>query len=118
MAPATAGGAKRRSPNGTRGAPIPPRDGAVAWGDGHRRDAILQDIEAKGLAGWKNENGYHRRSVAENMMYRLKQLGDSLYSRPFEHQANEADIRAAILNTFSYLGMPTSVRVGQVAPAA
>ncbi|HQO28375.1 MAG TPA: IS5/IS1182 family transposase, partial [Accumulibacter sp.] len=72
----------------------------------------------KGLDGWKNESGYHRRSIAENMMYRLKQLGDSLFSRRFERQVNEAHVRAAIINTFTYLGMPQSVRVGQVAPAA
>ncbi|MER2624180.1 MAG: IS5 family transposase [Accumulibacter sp.] len=99
-------------------ATIPPRDGAVAWGDGHPRDAILQAIEAKGLAGWKNDSGYHRRSIAENMMFRLKQLGDSLYSRTFERQVTEAHVRAAILNTFTYLGMPRSDRVGQIAPAA
>ena len=97
---------------------IPPRDGAVTWGDDHPRDAILQEIEAKGLDGWKNDSGYHRRSIAENMMYRLKQLGDSLYSRTFERQVNEAHVRAAIINTFTYLGMPQSVRVGQIAPAA
>ena len=99
-------------------ATIPPRDGAVTWGDDHPRDVILQEIEAKGLDGWKNESGYHRRSIAENMMYRLKQLGDSLYSRTFERQVNEAHVRAAIINTFTYLGMPQSVRVGQIASAA
>jgi hypothetical protein len=52
------------------------------------------------------------------MMYRFKQLGDSLFSRRFERQVNEAHVRAAIINTFTYLGMPQSVRVGQVAPAA
>jgi Transposase DDE domain len=99
-------------------ATIPPRDGAVPWGDDHPRDAILKDIDAKGSAGWKNDSGYHRRSIAENMMYRLKQLGDSLYSRTFERQVTEADVRAAIINTFTYLGMPQSVGVGQIAPAA
>jgi hypothetical protein len=52
------------------------------------------------------------------MMYRLKQLGDSLYSRTFERQVTEAHVRAAILNTFTYLGMPRSDRVGQIASAA
>jgi hypothetical protein len=99
-------------------ATIPPRDGAVAWGDDPPRDAILQEIEAKGLASWKNDSGYHRRSIAENMMYRLKQLGDSLYSRTFERQVTEAHVRAAILNTFTYLGMPRSDRVGKIASAA
>ena len=78
MVPTTATAATWRLPNGTRVAnTIPPRDGAVAWGDDHPRDAILQAIEAKGLAGWKKDSGDHRRSITENMMFRLKQLGDS-----------------------------------------
>ena len=52
------------------------------------------------------------------MMYRLKQLGGSLYSRTFERQVTEAHVLAAIHNTFTYLGMPCSDRVGQSATAA
>jgi len=52
------------------------------------------------------------------MRYRLKQLGSRLYSRTFERQMNEPHVRAAIINTFTYLGMPQFARVGQVAPAA
>ena len=99
-------------------ATIPPREGAVPWGEDHPRDAILNEIAAKGRSGWKNDSGYHRRSLAENMMYRLKQLGDRLYSRTFERQVNEVHVRAAIINQFTYLGMPDSVRAGQIAPAA
>ncbi len=99
-------------------ATIPPREGAVRWGGDHPRDAILNDIDAKGCERWKDDSGYHRRSIAENMMYRLKQLGDKLFSRDFERQVAEAHVRAAILNRFTYLGMPQSVRVGQIAPAA
>ncbi|MBE2261083.1 MAG: IS5/IS1182 family transposase, partial [Rhodobacteraceae bacterium] len=51
-------------------------------------------------------------------MYRLKQLGDSLYSRTLERQVTEAHVRAAIINTLTYLGMPQSVGVGQIVPAA
>ena len=99
-------------------ATIPPREGAVTWGEDHPRDAILSEIATKGRSGWKNDSGYHRRSLAENMMYRLKQLGDRLYSRTFERQVNEVHVRAAIINQFTYLGMPDSVRAGQIAPAA
>jgi hypothetical protein len=60
-------------------ATIPPRDGAAAWGNEHPRDAILAEIEAKGRADWKEESGYHRRRIAENMMFRLKQLGDRFF---------------------------------------
>jgi hypothetical protein len=102
-----------------RDARPPSRHATVrTWGGDHPRDAILQEIEAKGLDGWKNESAYHRRGIAENRTYRLKQLGDSLFSRRFERQVNEAHVRAAIINTCTYLGMPQSVRVGQVAPAA
>jgi Transposase DDE domain len=99
-------------------ATIPPRHDAVLWGNDHPRDAILAEIETKGRAGWKEASGYHRRSIAENMMYRLKQLGDRLFSRAFERQVTETHVRAAIINQFTYLGMPNAVRAGQIAPAA
>ena len=91
-------------------ATIPPRHDAVPWGNDHPRDALLAEIETKGRAGWKDESGYHRRSIAENMMYRLKQLGDRLFSREFDRQVAESHVRAAIINQFTYLGMPNSVR--------
>jgi len=99
-------------------ATIPPRDGAVSWGHDHPRDAILAEIAAKSRSGWKTDSGYHRRSIAENMRYRLKQLGDRLFSRAFERQVVESHVRAAIVNRFTYLGMPQSVRIGQIAFAA
>ena len=98
-------------------ATIPPRHDAVRWGNDHPRDAILAEIETKGRAGWKEDSGYHRRSLAENMMYRLKQLGDRLFSREFDRQVAESHVRVAIINQFTYLGMPKSVRAGQIAPA-
>ena len=69
-------------------ATILPCDGAVTCGDEHPRDAILQEIEAKRLDGWKNDSGYNRGSIAENVRYRFQQLGDSLYSRTFDRQVN------------------------------
>jgi hypothetical protein len=99
-------------------ATIPPPDGPEPWGDDHPRDAILKGIDAKGSAGWKNDSSYQRRSLAENIIYRLKQLGESLYSRTFERQVTQAHVRAAIINTFTFLCMSQSVAVGQIAPAA
>lgn len=49
------------------------------------------------------------------MMFRLKQLGDRLFSRIFERQVAEAHVRAAILNRFTYLGMPQSGK-GRIMP--
>ena len=99
-------------------ATIPPRHDAVPWGNDHPREALLAEIGARGRAGWKEASGYHRRSIAENMMYRLKQLGDRLFSRAFDRQVAESHVRAAILNQFTYLGLPKSVRAGQIAPTA
>jgi len=99
-------------------ATIPPREGAAFWGNDHPRDAILAEIAAKGREGWKEESGYHRRSLAENMMYRIKQPGNRLFFRDFDRQVAESHVRAAIINQFTYLGMPQSARAGQIAPAA
>ena len=98
-------------------ATIAPREDAVTWGNDPPRDALLAEIQSKGRAGWKKGSAYHRRSIAENMMYRLKQLGDHLFSREFDQQVAESHVRVAIINRFTYLGMPKSVRAGQIAPA-
>lgn len=93
---------------------IPPRGNAVPWEAGHPRTLALEAIAEKGLAGWKQAVNYHRRSIAENGMYRLKQLfGPGLASRIFESQVTEVHVRVAAINVMTYLGMPVSVRVGE-----
>lgn len=69
----------------TRGARlvVPPRENAVSWEAGHPRNQALADIAELGRKEWKKRAGYHRRSLAENAMYRLKQLfGDRLALKP------------------------------------
>ena len=90
---------------------VPPRENAVAWEEDHPRTQALAQIQEKGMADWKATTNYHRRSIAENAMYRLKQLfGDRLASRIFETQVVEVHARIAALNIMTYLGMPVSVR--------
>ena len=61
---------------------VPPRENAVSWEDEHPRTKVLVAIAEQGREEWKISTGYHRRSLAENAMYRLKQLlGDRLSSR-------------------------------------
>jgi hypothetical protein len=92
---------------------VPPRENAVPWEQGHPRTQALADIAEHGRKEWKKRAGYHRRSLAENAMYRLKQLfGDRLASRLFGTQVTEVHVRIAAMNTMTYLGMPVSVRVG------
>ncbi|MBK5964889.1 IS5/IS1182 family transposase [Thiocystis minor] len=92
---------------------VPPRENAVAWDVDHPRTQALAEIQGKGLAAWKKDTGCHRRSLAENAMYRLKQLfGEAVASRLFDAQVNEVHARIAAMNRMTYLGMPVSVRVG------
>ena len=103
---------------GARGAKVvvPPRENAVPWEADHPRTQALAEIAEQGLAGWKKSSGYHRRSLAENAMYRLKQLfGESLASRQIETQVTEVHARIAAMNIMTALGMPVSVRVGSIA---
>ena len=66
-----------------------------------------------GLTWWKVATGYHKRSIAENIMYRLKQLfGASLASRKLVTQQSEVHARLAAMNIMTYLGMPISIRIG------
>lgn len=97
---------------------IPPRQGAHIWQHGNchapplARDENVRRIRAVGRAQWKQESGYHRRSLAETAMFRYKSLfGPKLGARGFAAQATEAFIRCAALNKMTSLGMPVSYRV-------
>jgi hypothetical protein len=96
---------------------VPPRENAAFWEEGHPRNDVLAQIAKQGLAAWKRSSGYHRRSLAENAIYRLKQLfGGKLACRLFETQVTEVHARVAAMNVMTYLGMPVSVRVGVTSP--
>jgi IS5 family transposase len=61
-------------------AAIPPRRNARIWQHGNRkapahpRDENLRQIRKIGRTKWKQETGYHRRSLAETTMFRLKTI--------------------------------------------
>ncbi len=58
---------------------VPPN--AVPWEADHPRTRALATIAEQGLRAWKQAVGYHRRSLAENGIYRFKQLfGERLAS--------------------------------------
>jgi len=73
------------------------------------RDRVVWEIQEKGRKEWKQESGYHRRSLVENAFYRYKQIfGDKLSSRKFINQQAEAILRCHALNRMTLNGMPTS----------
>ena len=76
------------------------------------RDEILRAMRRKGRKGWKQESGYHRRSLAETLIYRYKHLiGGQLKARSEANQQVESRIGCAILNRMIHLGKPQSERI-------
>jgi hypothetical protein len=96
---------------------IPPRAGAVAWpdteeGTPHPRTVILRACSEQGEAEWKRTSGYHRRSLAETAMFRIKTLfSQKLKNRSFAAQQAEAYLRVGALNKMTGLGLPDSYPV-------
>lgn len=95
---------------------IPPRRGSKIRQHGnkkappHPRDEAVRKIRQSGRKAWKEEVEYHRRSIAETAMSRIKiTFGDKLKNRNMENQKTEAAIRAKLLNQFAIIGMPLSV---------
>ena len=92
---------------------IPPKKNAKIWQHGNKqeerlvRDENLRRIRIVGRKRWKQETGYHRRSLAETTMYRLKTIfSDRVSSRLGESQCVELLLRCKALNRMTTLGMP------------
>ena len=97
---------------------IPPRKNAHIWQHGNskeerlKRDENLRYIRKYGRQQWKQDSGYHIRSLAETIMFRLKTIfGDKLSARLLETQTTQALIRCLALNRMTHLGMPESYLV-------
>ncbi|XDJ36358.1 MAG: IS5 family transposase [Burkholderia sp.] len=95
---------------------IPPREGAAHWpadmpGAAWRNGAV-DAIARDGRREWKQHSGYHRRSLAENAMYRFKTLtGHCLWARHIAAQATEVAVRVGVINRMADLARPQSVRI-------
>jgi hypothetical protein len=92
---------------------VPPQRNAKIWRHGNSageplsRDAAIREIRRHGRRQWKDCVGYHRRSLAETAMYRMKCcFGDHLKNRKLPNQRTEVRIRSKILNKFARLGLP------------
>jgi hypothetical protein len=92
---------------------IPPRCDAKIKQHGNSklpplaRDVAIRGIRKLGRSEWKRQVGYHRRSLAETAMFRMKTIfGASLKNRSDETQKTEVTVRCKILNHFTRLGMP------------
>jgi IS5 family transposase len=96
-------------------AAIPPQKRAKIWQHGntkaerHIRDENLREIRRTGRAQWKRDRNYHRRSLAETAVFRVKMIfGERVGARSFSGQAAQLLVRCAALNRMTHLGMPAS----------
>ena len=95
---------------------IPPRKNAKLWKPdtpgARARNEAVRSSKYLGRALWRQLSGYHRRRRVETKMHCVKLLGQRLSARDFDRQVAEIQIRAAILNGFTALGIPQTEAVG------
>jgi hypothetical protein len=77
-----------------------------------KRDEEIKKVRELGRPEWKIQADYHRRSLAETSMFRVKTLLDNrLSTRTLEHQKTEVAVWCQIINKMTMLGMPKSVAI-------
>jgi hypothetical protein len=76
------------------------------------RNEAVRSSKYLGRALWRQLTGDHRRSRVATKMHCVKLLGQRLPARDFDRQIAEIQIRAAILNGFTALGVPRTVAIG------
>jgi len=95
---------------------IPPRRNAQPWEPGAagaiaRNDAVRAS-KYLGRALWRNWSRYLRRSRVKTKMHCMKLLGQRLIARNFDRQMAEVQVRIAVLNGYTALGIPVTKAVG------
>jgi len=95
---------------------IPPRRNAKPWkaatAGAIARNEALRASKYLGRALWRRWSGYHRRSRVETKMHCVKLLGQRLIARDFDRQIAELQVRIAIMNGYTALGIPVTEAVG------
>jgi hypothetical protein len=83
----------------------PSTAGAIA------RNEALRASKYPGRALWRRWSGFRRRSRIETKMYCVKRLGQSLVARDFDRQVAELQVRVAVPNGYTALGIPVTEAV-------
>ncbi len=95
---------------------VPPRKNAKPWNPTSAGAIALNEaVNASrylGRAIWRRWSGYHRRSRVETKMHCVKLLGQSLMARDFDRQVAEIQVRVAVLNRYTALGIPVTEVAG------
>ena len=95
---------------------IPPRSTAAISSkkslNHQARNNVVKAVKRLGPKLWKQLSGYHKRSLVETAMSRLKRFfGSRLKNRSFKHQEVESYLRCSLINHFTELGMPISIKI-------
>jgi transposase len=100
---------------------IPPPKGAVVHEGTKKkplkafltqRNEAVEFINNHDRKQWKINEGYHKRSRNETVMFRYKRaFGGEMQARKIENQQTEVFIKSKILNIYRDVGMPLSYRV-------
>ena len=94
---------------------IPPRKNAKTWkptsAGATARNEAVRASRYLGKALWQRLTGYHRRSRVESKMHCMKLMDQSLMARDFQRQVTEIQIRIAVLNRYTALGIPVTEAV-------
>ncbi|SUZ33330.1 hypothetical protein ROE7235_03099 [Roseibaca ekhonensis] len=95
---------------------IPPRKNTKPWktitAGAVARNEALRASKYLGRAIWRNWSGYHRRSRVETKMHCMKLLGQRLMARNFDCQVAEVQVRIAVMNGYTSLGIHITEAVG------
>lgn len=101
---------------GGAAAVIPPRKNARPWkpdtAGAIARNEALRASKRVGRTIWRRWSGCHRRSRVETRMHCVKLLGQRLMARDFDRQVAEFQVRVAVMNGFTALGIPETQAIG------
>lgn len=99
---------------------IPSRKNAKPWKPGSAgaitRNKALRASKRPGRKIWRKRSGCHRRSRAGTRMPCMKPPGQSLMVREPDRQAAKLQVRVAVPDGFTAVGMPVTEAVGWVCP--
>jgi hypothetical protein len=77
-----------------------------------QRNRAVAYINKHGSKSWKEQNGYHRRSLNEVAMFRYKTIfGGELDARILKNQKTEVKLKCLTLNKFIGTGMPDAYKL-------
>jgi hypothetical protein len=77
-----------------------------------QRNEAVSQIQEQGAKAWKEQQGYHRRSLNEVVMFRYKTIfSGELNARTMDNQTTEVKLKCLLLNKFKKIVMPVSYKV-------